>query len=168
MKKLIVAWLWLIPFSVFAQQSVTFRIKNTGLTVEGKFSSFNFEIDYNKLDPGKSSFSGWVEIESINTGIKARDNHLKKSEYFDAEKYPKMTFQSTEIAVLSAEKLKVKGNLTIKNTTKSINIEVLVSQEASGKTKFTSTFKINRLDYKVGGSSWVLSDELEVSLSHVQ
>ncbi|MBA3900024.1 MAG: YceI family protein, partial [Bacteroidetes bacterium] len=64
-------------------------------------------------------------------------------------------------------KLLVSGNLTIKNTTKKIVLEIFTT-ELAGKTIYSTSLKLNRRDFNVGSNSWILADELEVDLKIVQ
>ena len=74
-----------------------------------------------------------------------------------------MTFKSTGVSPVSSSKIKVVGDLTIKNVTKKVVFDVNVS-ESGGKTVFTTSLTINRLDYGVGTSSWTLANELTMDL----
>jgi len=144
--------------------SVTFTIKNAGLTVDGKFTKFDYTVNYDEKNPEKTTFFGTVDISSINTGISMRDDHLKKDEYFDVQKYPKVTFKSTKVRKIGEGKLEVIGNLTIKNITKTIKINVDIANEGS-KKRFKSSFVLNRRNFEVGGKSWTLGDNLTVLLN---
>ncbi|HET6244113.1 MAG: YceI family protein [Bacteroidetes bacterium] len=146
---------------------IKFKIKNAGITVEGLFESFVADIHYDKNNPGKSKFNGIIKVSSINTGIKMRDNDLQKEEYFDAVKYPVIKFISTDVEGVSSSKLRVSGNLTIKNTTKKIVLEVVIA-ESGGKTIYSSSLKLNRRDYGVGGKSWMLADEVDIDLKIIK
>lgn len=150
-----------------SESFVKFKIKNAGLMVDGYFSNKSADIVYNANEPSKSKFNGEVKTTSINTGISLRDNHLRKSDYFDVAQFPSMTFKSTVITPLTSQKLKVIGDLTIKGITKKILIEINVTQ-TERSTIFSSSFGINRRDFKVGGSSWTLSDELQVFIQVTQ
>ena len=97
-----------------------------------------------------------VDINSIDTGNPDRDNHLKSADFFEAEKYPKMVFKSSEVEKIGDTEYKLKGDLTIKDVTKPIELDV----EFGGKIKdpwgkeragFTVTGKVNRFDY---GLQW--------------
>lgn len=149
------------------KSSVTFKIKNAGMTVDGSFNKFTPTIFYNKLHPEQSVFEGKIDVKSINTGISMRDNHLQKAEYFDADKYPSITFKSTSVKSLGANKLEVTGNLTIKKTTKSVKLTV-ETKSVSSKNVFSTSLKLNRRDYGVGGSSWTLADDLTIFLEIVE
>jgi len=142
---------------------IKFTIKNMGLTVEGIFESFTTTVDYNKSQPSSSRFSATIQVASIDTGIGKRDSHLKKQEYFHVEKYPTISFQSTSVSAKGPGQLSVKGNITIKGKTQPIELQVGVT-EAGGKTQFSIKGQLDRLDFGVGGDSWVMSDEVYLNL----
>jgi polyisoprenoid-binding protein YceI len=147
-----------------AGSSVTFNIKNAGLTVEGRFNTFNANITYVKEQPEKSKFEGSIQTGSINTGIPSRDRHLKKAEYFDVANYSQITFTSSSVKSLGNNKLQINGSLTIKKTTRPIQMIVAVKY-VSGNPVFSTSLKLNRRDFGVGGSSWTLADDLTAYLN---
>lgn len=149
--------------TIEAQSTIKFRIKNAGFTVSGFFSGFNLDVKYDKNQISNSKFNGTVKVETINTGNSSRDNHLKKSDFFDVDKYPSMKFESTSISSAGSGKITVSGNLTIKNITKKVSFETTVGSK-SGKTTFSSSLLINRIDFSVGESSWTLANELYIDL----
>lgn len=143
--------------------SVTFKIKNAGLTVDGSFKGLEADIQF---DPGKgfgNKIEASVDVKTINTSINARDNHLKKAEYFDAEKFPKITMKSSSFSKGDDGKFKGFFSVSIKGTTKTVPV-IFTFAETGGKATFSGTFKLNRLDYKVGESSWVMSDEVNITI----
>ena len=150
-----------------AESFVKFNIKNAGLMVDGNFSDKKAEIVYNESEPSKSKFSGEIKTTSINTGLGLRDNHLRKKDYFDVTGFPTMTFKSTVVTAISPQKLKIIGDLTIKGITKKIVLEVAIAK-VQNKTIFSTSFALNRRDFKVGGSSWTLSDDLNVFIQIAQ
>ncbi|MBL0881975.1 MAG: YceI family protein, partial [Chitinophagaceae bacterium] len=105
-----------------------------------------------------------VNAASIDTDIKARDNHLKKEDYFYVERYPKISFISKTIIKEGAGQYKVTGMLEIKGVNKEINFTFTANPVADGYV-FKGGFRINRKDFKVGGKSLILSDQLSVNLS---
>ncbi len=148
------------------QSSVSFKIKNAGINVDGSFADVESKIVYDSLKPEKSSFEGIIKVKSIQTGIDMRDDHLKDSEYFDSKNYPEITFKSYLVKSLDKNKLEITGNLTIKKTTKPIKIIVHVIRQ--GKSiKFSSSFVINRLNFGVGKSSWTLSDNVTLNVNSI-
>jgi len=145
--------------SLHAQEHVKFEIKNAGMTVEGSFPVFESTVKYDPENVAASSFVGTIKTSSISTGIDMRDEHLVGDEYFDSAKYPNMTFKSTSVSKQSNGDLLVKGKFTIKETSKVITLKV--KPVKSGDTWwFETSFTFDRLDYEVGESSWVLSDDV--------
>jgi len=103
-----------------------------------------------------------VDVNTVNTGITSRDSHLKKEEYFDVAKYPTLNFVSSTVSKTS-EGYSVTGNLTIKGTTKQVVIPFTVTTAGNGYL-FEGNFTLDRRDYKVGGGSMVLGNEVKVTL----
>lgn len=153
----------LFSAAVNAQSHVKFIIKNAGFNISGYFSDFKADVTYDKNNVKASKFNGTVKVTSINTSNNARDKHLRTDDFFDVAKYPEMTFKSTVVSPVSATKIKVVGDLTIKNVTKKILFEVDI-EEKGGKTIFTTKLGINRLDYSVGTSSWTLANDLTMDI----
>ena len=150
---------------VEAASPVKFVIKNFGLNVDGSFKGLEGKINFNKNDLAASGFNVNVNTATVNTGNRSRDGHLKKEDYFDVAKYPEINFTSSKItASAKGGQYIVEGTLSIKGISKPVSFPFEVS--ASGnETIFTGQFKINRRDFKVGGKSWVLSDDVTVTLN---
>lgn len=159
-----------ITLSAFSQQykpvddesEIKFTIKNFGVNTNGTFHGLKGNIVF---DPSKLStavFNVSVDVNTINTGIDMRDSHLKKEEYFYAEKYSNITFVSTGIKAGDKDFI-VSGQLTIKGISKNISFPfAAVSQD--GGMLFTGNFSINRKDFDVGGGSAVMSNNVDISL----
>lgn len=146
-----------------SSSKVSFKIKNAGLSVEGSFKGLEATIQFDPAKAYGNKIEASVDVKTINTSINARDNHLKKEEYFDAEKFPKITMTSSSFSKGDDGKFKGFFNLSIKGTTKTVPM-LFTFVEVNGKATFSGTFKINRLDYKVGESSWVMSDDVNVTI----
>lgn len=138
--------------------SITFKIKNAGLTVAGSFSGFKGEINFNPELYKQAKITGSVDVNTINTGIAARDKHLKKEDYFNAEKFPTITMVSS---FFGKEGHQFNGyfKLTIKGITKDIVIPFTFDNNI-----FKGEFTLNRKDFNVGGSSIIMSDEVKISI----
>ncbi len=141
--------------------SVTFKIKNAGLTVDGSFSGLTADIKFNPLKPEEASIKASISAKSINTGTDMRDNHLRKPEYFDVEKFPSIALQSVKIGKTGPITFNGTFKLTIKGITKEITFPFTFIKIPE-KTEFKGNFTINRRDYGVGGSSITMADELTV------
>ncbi|MFT3934677.1 MAG: YceI family protein [Chitinophagaceae bacterium] len=155
----------------FAQQyqpvsdksTVKFSIKNFGINTGGDFKGLQGEIEFDKANPEKSSFSVSIDANTVNTDNDSRDNHLRKEEYFDVQKFPKIEFKSEKISAKGSDFV-ASGKLTIKGTTKSVSIPFKAEAKDDGYL-FEGSFQLNRKDYKVGGNSVVLGDNVTVTLS---
>ena len=144
--------------------SVKFKIKNLGVNITGSFTGLAGQIQFDPANLASSRIEATIDVNSINTGIDMRDDHLRKEEYFDAKNYPKIKFVSTKVTPSNRSgTLFVFGNLTIRNITKEISFPFKATPQESGYL-FTGEFKINRRDFKVGGSSITLGDNLTVQL----
>jgi len=147
-----------------AGSDVKFTIKNFGLNVNGSFTGLQGKIIFDPVKPATASFAVSVDAGTVNTGNGSRDKHLKKDDYFNVASYPKLSFVSTKVT--ASGKLGVytiEGNLTIKGKSKMVSFP-FTATTAAGGYQFSGQLKINRRDFKVGGGSLVLSDELTVSL----
>ncbi|HAW20367.1 MAG TPA: hypothetical protein DCX14_09305 [Flavobacteriales bacterium] len=141
------------------EEYVKFQIKNAGINIDGFFAEFTSLVSYDPSSPNSATFSGEIKVSSINTGIEMRDEHLVGEEYFDATNHPNITFKSTRVAKLTNGNLKVAGTLSVKETSK--EVELIVEPTISGdKTYFKAKLELDRLDYEVGENSWVLSDDV--------
>ena len=150
-----------------AKSKTHFTIKNFGIKTGGIFSGIKGSIDFNPKDLSNSQMNVSVNAGSINTDNNARDKHLRKSEYFNVEKYPLITFKSSKITESSiAGFFFVVGTITIKGITKILQFGFTAVPFRDGYT-FNGEFDINRLDFGVGSSSISLSDNLKVTLNIV-
>ncbi|MGF1639230.1 MAG: YceI family protein [Cyclobacteriaceae bacterium] len=146
---------------------IGFKIKNAGINVDGKFEQFTTDIQYNAQHPEQSKFQGIIQVASINTGISMRDGHLLKPEYFDAEKFPGIKFQSLSVKSTSSNKLTISGQLTIRDITKPVVLDVDIA-EVSGKRVYSTTLMINRREFGVGGKSWMMSDDVSIDMQIIE
>ena len=124
-------------------------------TVTGSLKTLTAELTSESDDFDNAQVSFEAEIGSIDTGNTDRDNHLKSGDFFDAEQFPKISFKSTSVSK-DGDDLEVKGDLTIKDVTKSIKLNVEfggIATDPWGNTKagFTLSGKINRTDF---GLTW--------------
>jgi polyisoprenoid-binding protein YceI len=136
---------------------VQFKVKHLVIsTVSGFFKSFegSVETDTEDFEHAKIEFS--IDINSIDTTQPQRDEHLKSAEFFDAATYPHIKFKSTSFKKTGDDEYALTGDLTIKNVTKSVTLNVEFGGSAAdfyGNTKagFEITGKINRKEF---GLTW--------------
>ena len=143
--------------------SVKFSIKNAGISVDGSFSGIKASVKFDESDLSNSSIYASVESNTVNTGIDKRDEHLKKAEYFDVAKYPKIEMKSTSITK-SKNGFIGEFNVTIKGKTKSVKMPFTFDNQ--GETgKFSGTMKLDRLDFNVGESGFILGDDVKLKIT---
>lgn len=156
-----------------AHSKVGFEIGHMVIsTVEGKFDKYDGTIEL-ATPFEKSKVETNVDVDSINTGIKDRDDHLRSPDFFDTKKFPKMTFKSTEIKG-TPESFKLTGDLTLHGVTKKVTFDSkYLGQVKDGRGNLKSAFegnaKISRKDF---GLKWsklveagpVVGDEVKISL----
>ena len=142
--------------------SLQFTVKNFGFDVTGTFTGLKGDIKFDPQNPAESTFDVTIDANTVNTDNSLRDNHLRDNSYFDVKNYPTIHFVSTKVAGKNGAYV-ISGKLTIKKQTKAISFPFTASPANDGYL-FKGTFKINRKDFDVGGTS-TISDNLEVALS---
>jgi polyisoprenoid-binding protein YceI len=134
---------------------VAFSIRHFVSNIPGRFRDFDGSIRYDKLSPGISSVEFTARVASIDTGNNDRDEHLRSADFFDAQKFPTITFTSSEVKAVDADTLEVTGDLTLHGVTKRITlpVEVLgtVKTPNGEKAGFQALFTVNRKDF---GITW--------------
>ncbi|TAE25425.1 MAG: YceI family protein [Cytophagales bacterium] len=147
-----------------AKASVTFTIRNAGLSVDGSFGGFMGELLFDSKAPEKSQITASVDASTIDTGIKLRNNHLRKAEYFDIANHPRITLKSAKLARQTGNTYEGTFALTLKGTTRTVTVPFTMVESGNAAT-FSGQFTINRLDYKVGGKSLLMSNDVTISLT---
>lgn len=147
------------------QTKVTFKIKNFGIYVDGDFSDVTIQSNFNSQNLSESYINAKIAITSISTGNKSRDKSLVKKDYFEEENYKHLELKSTKIEKNSDGVFTLLGELTIKGTTRKIEIPLEISESNSTIT-IKSNFSINRKDYKVGGGSFIMSKTVKIQVEY--
>ncbi len=122
--------------------------------VEGRFKDFVGTINYNDRDATKSTVEFSAKIDSIDTEVAPRDEHLRSADFFDAAKFPEMTFKSTKIEKGGKDGYVLHGDLTIKGVTKRIEFPFTFTgaiKDPWGGTRFgiEAQTKINRRNFGI-------------------
>jgi len=135
--------------------AVSFKVKHLVISkVQGNFEKFSGEFFYNEKDSSTWSASASIEAKSIDTDNDGRDKHLRAADFFDVEKHPNITFQSTKVTDLHGNKGKLHGNLTMRGNTKPVILDLEIGGTVkdpwgSERAGFEATTKINRKDFGV-------------------
>ncbi|HEY8561057.1 MAG TPA: YceI family protein [Pyrinomonadaceae bacterium] len=148
-----------VPAGVYsldpAHSLIGFAVEHLEINwVEGRFKDFAGTINYDDRDVTKSTVEFSAKIASIDTEIAARDEHLRSADFFDAAKFPEMTFKSTKIEKKGKDKYVLYGGLTIKGVTRQIEFPFAFTgavKDPWGGTRFgiEAKTKINRRDYGI-------------------
>ncbi len=153
-----------ISLASFAQTSwkvdpmhsfVNFSVKHLGISfVDGAFKKFDGSFSTSKSDLTDAKINFNVDVKSITTGVEMRDNHLKTDDFFNADKFPSMKFESTSFKKLTGNIYVLTGKLTIRDVTKDVSFNVIYGgtakdQQGNTRTGFGATLNINRMDYNI-------------------
>jgi len=156
-----------------AHSSVDFTVRHIFSKVPGTFTEFSGQIVYDEADPEGASVEATISTASIDTKSERRDNHLRSADFFDAEKYPEISFKSTGVKK-SGKMLMVSGDLTLHGVTKSVVLPVEVlgvgvhPMSKSPIAGFSAELHIMRSEF--GVNNWVdkagiLSDEVVITIN---
>ncbi|PVE13594.1 YceI family protein [Streptomyces scopuliridis] len=108
-----------------AHSTISFTVRHAMVTnVRGTFTEHEGSLSLDGTNPAGSSASIEVSIASVDTGIADRDGHLRSADFFDAETFPKMSFHSTSVEQLDAETYRLTGDLSIKDVTRPLTIDL--------------------------------------------
>ncbi len=137
----------------------------------GSFTSVDGKITSAKPDFTDASVEFSADINSINTGSEQRDKHLQTADFFDAEKFPKLTFKSTSWKKVADKKYKVAGNLTMHGVTKPVVLDVVLGgttthpQTKKPLVAFKITGTIKRTDFGVSPATpaMFVSDDVQLN-----
>jgi polyisoprenoid-binding protein YceI len=135
--------------------------------VRGRFKDFSGMIRYDGSDVTKSTVEFTAKVESIDTGVAGRDNHLRTADFFDVAKYPEMTFKSTKVEKRRNNVYVLHGDFTLKGVTKPISFPFMLTggvKDNRGNTRFgvAAETKINRRDYGITWGSSMANGGLNV------
>jgi polyisoprenoid-binding protein YceI len=154
------------PFHSNAQ----FTVRHLGISnVQGEFSKITGTVTLDDTDVTKSMVSVTIDTTSVDTRVSRRDDDLKSPNFFDVAKYPTITFQSTKITKAGDGKLMVTGNLTIKDVTKEVTLDVTGPSApitAMGGTRrgFSASTKVNRQDFHVSADAGMVGDDIAIQI----
>ena len=137
-----------------AHSAAEFKVRHMMISnVKGKFSGLSGVLKLDETDYTHATVEASIPVSSVNTGDEKRDGHLQSADFFDAEKFPAMTFKSTNIDSAGGGDYEVTGDLTIHGVTKSIVLKVEdVSQPSKDpwgnhRLGLSGSTKINRKDF---------------------
>lgn len=140
-----------------AHTSIGFTVRHAMVTnVRGSFAEHEGTLHLDGADPARSTAAIDVKIASVDTGIADRDGHLRSGDFFDAETFPLMTFRSTSAAQTGGDTYRIDGELTIKDVTRPLSIDLEFNGSATDvygneRVGFEGSAEILRSDW---GLTW--------------
>jgi polyisoprenoid-binding protein YceI len=156
---------------------IIFKVKHLVIsTMTGKFEKFDASVLTSGDDWNGAEVEFSAEIDSINTGVGDRDNHLKSADFFDAANHPKLTYKSTSFKKTGDDEFLMTGNMTIRGTTRPLEMKVefggiMVDPYGNTKAGFELSGKLNRKEFglhwnaitEAGGM--VVADDVKLALN---
>jgi polyisoprenoid-binding protein YceI len=149
-------------------------------TTRGKFGNFSGRIEIDREHPENSSVTARIDVRSIDTRIKKRDDHLRSAEFFNAEKFPQMTFKSRSVKRTAPQSGDILGDLTMHGVTKPITLHVklLTPLNETARTRWAVTTEpINRREFNllfaaateaISGISQTVAINIEIEAKHAE
>jgi len=121
-------------------------------TTHGKFTQFSGKIEIDREHPENSSVTAQIDVRSIDTRIKKRDDHLRSAEFFNVEKFPQMTFKSRSVKRTGSESGDILGDLTMHGVTRptTLHVKLLTPISDTSRTRWSvTTDPIMRRDFNL-------------------
>ncbi len=152
-----------------AHSQLAFTVTHLGISdVSGTFNDFDVSVTSSKEDFSDAVFELTAKVGSLDTRVEQRNNHLKSADFFDAEKYPTITFKSTSIENTGKDQYKLSGNLTIRDVTRPVTMDLVyrgtIDNNKVATVGFQLTGTIKRSDFNVGSGfpAPMISDEVRI------
>ena len=155
---------------------IRFSWDHVGLSTQsGEFRDFEGTLVFDEQDITKSKISVTIKADSLDSGVEALDKHMKSADMFEVEKYPEITFESTEVRQTGKNIGRVIGNLTIKDQTHPVALDVtfnfagdhplapFIEAYAGAKyVAFSAATSLLRSDFGVGYATPLTSDKIDI------
>lgn len=159
-----------------AHSAINFQVTHFFTPVNGQFNDYEATINFDPEHLEESMIDVKIMVNSIDTKNEKRDGHLRTADFFNAEKWPYITFKSTDIKKTGDNKFVANGTLTIKDVSKKIALPFTLlgiqdhpMMENTKMAGITASTKLDRTTYKVGTGDWasnaVVGDEVTVDLT---
>ncbi len=151
--------------------SIEFHVKHLGIaTVKGQFKEFEGSLE---VAPGGTSARGTVKVASVDTREPQRDAHLRSPDFFDADRYPEIVFESTSVSPVDEETFEITGDFTIHGVTRPLTLTATVEgteadMEGNDRVGVSAVAQINRSDYDMkfnmalGSGNVVVGDKVKI------
>ena len=159
-----------------AHTEVNFTVRHMMISnVRGQFQKVNGTVEFDEAHPASSLVNVQIEAASVNTKEEKRDAHLRSPDFFDAEKYPYLTFKSKRVEVKDANHARLIGDLTIRDMAREVALDVEYNGSAKspwGATSagFSAKTTIKRKDWNLNWNvaletgGWLVGDDIHINI----
>src|SRR5882724_10398573 len=154
-----------------AHTAAQFSVRHLGIsTVRGAFTKVSGTVQYDAANPTKTVIDATIDTNSIDTRVEMRDKDLRSDHFFDAAKFPTLTFKSKKVEAAEAGKLKVTGDLTIHGVTKDAVLDVegpsapIKDPRGNQRMGASASTKINRQDFGLTADSGLVGDDIPITI----
>ncbi|HEY4271842.1 MAG TPA: YceI family protein [Candidatus Udaeobacter sp.] len=163
-----------------AGSTIGFSVHQFLGATRGKFTNFSGKIDVDREHPENSSVTVQIDVRSLDTRIKKRDDHLRSAEFFNVEKFPTMTFKSRSVKQTGSQTGDILGDLTMHGVTKpvTLHVKLLTPINETNRTRWAvTTDSITRRDFNlmfspatetVSGISQMVAINIEIEAARAQ
>jgi len=148
-----------------------FSVRHLGIsTVRGAFTKVTGTVQFDPANPAKTVIDATIDANSIDTRVEMRDKDLRSPHFFDAAKFPTLTFKSKKVEAAEAGKLKVTGDLTIHGVTKEAVLDVegpsapIKDPRGNQRMGASASTKINRQDFGLTADSGMVGDDIPITI----
>ena len=145
--------------------SVLFQIKNFGITLDGGFKTTDIKTNLDTKDLSNSYINATIIVNSIFTGIEARDEHLLETDYFDAVNHKKIILKSSKLTKDIYGNITLFAKLSIKGIIEEVEIPLEVFEDSS-TIVLKASMMVNRKNFSIGGRSILLSNNVKIQVEY--
>ena len=143
------------PWQLITEEShLNFTASYDGILFDGKFERFNVELMFDSNDLSNSSLKSQIDVTSVNSNSRDRDEALADPAWFHFSKYPQATFTSTSFTTINENLYQVTGLLTIRNQQREIAFPFQWLPVADNQAKVDATLTLDRRDFDIGSGDW--------------
>ncbi|WLH66332.1 YceI family protein [Pseudomonas sp. FP2309] len=149
---------------------ISFTYDQLGQRMYGTFGEFEGALSFDTQSPEAGHAMLKIQLASINAGSEDANDTLQRASWFDTATYPVGMYESTAVKALGNNRFQIAGNLTIKGTTRPVEVQVVL-KELDGIGIFDGEFDLNRGDFKIGEGEWagnsVVSNDIHIKFKMV-
>jgi polyisoprenoid-binding protein YceI len=148
-----------------AQSEIVFTSRQMGVPVQGRFRSFDAQVEFDPKQPEAARITIHIDLASASIGTAETETELAKPGWFDTRRFPQASFASTSVKPAGPGRFDVAGKLLLKGTSRELVVPVALVQAGPAATA-SGSFTIRRLDYRIGDGDWgdtsLVADEVLV------